>query len=337
MADSQFLVDAFGRRINNLRLSLTDRCNFRCVYCMPPDGVPLLPKSRFLTLGQIVRFVRIVGSAGVTRYRLTGGEPLLRPDIVEIVSTLKAVSVVEELSITTNGSRLAAVAGDLKRAGLDRLNISLDSVNRDRFRSVTLTEQYDRVRDGIETALETGFPLKLNMVVLNGVQPTEILEFVQLAVDHDIDVRFLEFMPLCGEAWEAEMVYPIAGVREIVRRHFDIEPQARGDRTAQTFRIAGGRGRVGFIASLSEPFCDNCSRMRLTADGNIRPCLFSDYEVPVAHLLRDDVSDRRIMDAVRIAVANKPRGNEFVEKPFSSGEDESRRVAGGPFIRTVGG
>jgi len=338
MADRRILVDSYGRRINNLRISLTDRCNFRCVYCMPPDGLPLLEKSRFLSTEQIVRFVRIVGDAGVSRYRLTGGEPLLRPDICDVVGALKEVPTVEELSITTNGSRLAELASPLREAGLDRINVSLDSVDRRRFEAVTLSAQYDRVRSGIESSLRAGFPVKLNMVVLKDLPQREIVEFVRLAVDHDIDVRFLEFMPLCGEGWEAELVYPIAEVRDIVARDFPMtETGPRGDRTAQTFTIDGGRGKVGFIASLSEPFCDSCSRMRLTADGNIRPCLFSDYEVPVAHLLANGAGDDEVLAAIQTAVANKPRGNEFAEKPFAGEQDEGRRVTNGPFIRTVGG
>jgi cyclic pyranopterin phosphate synthase len=285
-----------------------------------------------------VRLVRIVGAAGVVGYRLTGGEPLLRTDITDIVRALKGVDAVKELSITTNGSRLAELSGPLRETGLDRINVSLDSVDKQRFEEVTLSRQYDRVRDGIETALEAGFPVKLNMVVLKGLPDSEIVGFVQLALDHDIEVRFLEFMPLCGEGWEADLVYPIADVRDVVGRHFEVtEHESRGDKTAQTFSIDGGRGSVGFIASLSEPFCDSCSRMRLTADGNIRPCLFSDYELPLGHLLKNGASDDEVLDAVREAVANKPRGNQFVEKPFSAEAGEANRVSNGPYIRTVGG
>jgi cyclic pyranopterin phosphate synthase len=337
MADRQPLVDSFGRRINNLRISLTDRCNFRCVYCMPPEGLPMLNKSRFLTTEEIVRFVRIVGRVGVSRYRLTGGEPLLRADIADIVRALKSVPTVEELSVTTNGSRLSDLAAPLREAGLDRVNVSLDSVDKRRFEAVTLSAQYDKVRGGISAALEAGFPVKLNMVVLKGIPDGEILKFVRLAVDHDIEVRFLEFMPLCGEGWEAELVYPISEVRDLVRAHFRLEPQYRGDKTAETYRMSARPGKVGFIASLSEPFCDSCSRMRLTADGKIRPCLFSDYEVSVGDLLRSGADDEELLAAIRTAVANKPRGNQFVEAPFGTGREDGGQVSSGPFIRTVGG
>ncbi len=337
MPERQSLVDSFGRRIENLRISLTDRCNFRCVYCMPPEGLPMLEKSGFLSLDEIVRFVGIVGRLGVNRYRLTGGEPLLRRDIVDVVRAIKAVPGVEELSVTTNGSRLSELASPLREAGLDRINVSLDSVDQRRFETVTLTSQYQKVRDGIRAAFEAGFPVKLNMVVLKGIRREEILDFVRLAVDHDIEVRFLEFMPLCGEGWEAKLVYPISDVRDTVRERFELHPQHRGDKTAETWRIGNGPGRVGFIASLSEPFCDSCSRMRLTADGKIRPCLFSDYEMPVGDLLRNGAGDEEVIAAIRTAVANKPRGNQFVEKPFAGTEEDGRRVANGPYIRTVGG
>jgi len=337
MPDLHPLVDSYGRRVNNLRISLTDRCNFRCVYCMPPEGLPMLDKSHFLGTDDIVRFVQIVGRVGVSRYRLTGGEPLLRPDITEVVRALKAVPTVAELSVTTNGSRLAVLAEPLREAGLDRVNVSLDSVDKRRFEAVTLSSQYERVRDGIRAALKAGFPVKLNMVVLKGISDDEILEFVRVAVDQNIEVRFLEFMPLCGEGWEAELVYPIAQVRDIVSSQFKLEAQYRGDKTAETYTIGAGPAKVGFIASLSEPFCDSCSRMRLTADGNIRPCLFSDFEVSVGDLLRNGASDEQLLAAIRTAVANKPRGNQYVEEPFGTGEEEGRRVPSGPFIRTVGG
>jgi cyclic pyranopterin phosphate synthase len=308
------------------------------VYCTPADGFPLTPRSEFLSLEEIARLVRLVGRLGVGRIRLTGGEPLLRRDIVDIVRTLKKIDTVQELSITTNASRLSEVARPLRDAGLDRLNISFDALDRNRFRDIARRPEveYDRVRRGVESALEAGFPVKLNMVVLRGLTEPEIFRFVSKAIGNDLEVRFLEFMPLCGDGWEAGLVYPIGEIREIVGQKFDLEPIPRGDRTAESYTIRGGRGRVGFIASLSEPFCENCSRMRLTADGKIRPCLFSDYEHPVGHLLKNGARDEEVLAAVRHAVANKPAGNQFLEKPFEK-DDTSRDVTIGPFIRTVGG
>ncbi len=331
----QPLIDSYGRAVRTLRISLTEQCNFRCVYCMPPEGLPTLPRSHYLTTEEIVRFVRIVGELGVTRIRLTGGEPLLRADVVEIVGALKQVATVHDLSMTTNGSLLARLAESLRRAGLDRLNVSLDSLDADRFAEISRSPQYEKVRDGIEAALRVGFPLKLNVVVMKGMPDHEILAFVAMAVHHDIDVRFLEFMPLCGSGWEADRVYPIAGVRDIVRERFELTELERGDRPAQSFAIRGGRGRVGFIASLSEPFCGDCSRMRRTADGKIRPCLFSNDEFPVGHLLKTGAPSPEVVDAIRDAVWKKPWGSEFADNPFQ-GNGHVQATAH-PFIRNIGG
>ncbi len=338
MDDTKRLIDSYGRRLTNLRISLTDRCNFQCVYCTPADGFPLAPKTSFLELKDIVRLVRVVGRAGVTRIRLTGGEPLLRRDIVDIVSAVKSVDTVEELSITTNASRLEDLAVPLRKAGLDRLNISFDALDKARFEKVARRpeQEYRRVLRGVEAALDAGFPVKLNMVVLKGLSEEDIFLYVKKAVTHDLEVRFLEFMPLCGDGWEADLVYPIAEIRSIVQNKFDLQPLHRGDKTAESFSITGGRGRVGFIASLSEPFCEKCSRIRLTADGKIRPCLFSDYEHPVGALLKNGATDDDVLGAVRHAVTNKPAGNQFLDKPFNKNFSDDD-VAKGPFIRTVGG
>jgi len=337
MSSNGALVDSFGRRVTNLRVSLTDRCNFRCVYCTPPDGFAVAPKSRYLTVDEVVRLVHLTSRRGVVRIRLTGGEPLLRADIVDVVAGVRAVAGLREVSMTTNASRLAPLASPLRKAGLDRINVSLDSLEPGRFARVVRAEQYERVRRGIEAAIDAGFPVKVNVVVLQGIEDDEILAFVQMAVDEDIEVRFLEFMPLCGEGWESRLVYPIGRVRDVVRRRFDLAEQPRGDRTAQTFRIAGGRGRVGFIGSLSEPFCDACTRIRVSADGKIRPCLFSDYEVPLLELMRGGATDDEVMAAIETAVANKSRGNQFVGRPFGADPSRDRSVTGGPLIRSVGG
>lgn len=335
--DDTSLVDSYGRTIRTVRISLTDHCNFRCVYCMPPEGLDYIHKQTYLERDHIARLVSLLAPLGVCRVRLTGGEPLLRKDVVEIVAALRQSVPDLELSLTTNASRLAELAGALKQAGLDRMNISLDSLDPRRFAQITRAGQYDRVWAGIDAALAEGFPIKINVVVMRGMPREEIVEFVDLAVEHDIDVRFLEFMPLCGTAWANEVVLPIAEVRKTVRERYDLEELPRGDRPAQAFAIEGGRGRVGFIASLTEPFCDTCSRMRVTADGNIRPCLFSNYEYPVGDLLRAGAPDAAIIDAVRHAVWNKPWGSEFADKPFAEDEPTAREAAATPFIRSIGG
>ena len=330
------LIDSFGRRVTTLRISLTDRCNFRCVYCMPPEGLPVMPTSHYLTVDEIARFVRVVGKLGVTHYRLTGGEPLLRKEIIDIVRALKAIPTVHELSVTTNASNLASLAGPLRSAGLDRINVSLDSLDPERFAHITRYAHYDRVRDGIKTALGCGFPVKLNVVVMRGVSDTEILAFARLAVEGDIEVRFLEFMPLCGSGWRPDLVYPIGHVRTTIAQHYEMSELPRGSRPAQVFSLAGGRGHVGFIAPLSEPFCENCSRIRISADGNIRPCLFSDFEVSIGQLLKANAPDDQLTEVIRAAVANKPAGSQFADKPYQETETGHTYKAG-PFIRSIGG
>lgn len=331
------LTDSFGRRIASVRVSLTDRCNFRCVYCTPADGFAVAPSSEYLTKDEVVRLVRLLASRGVTRVRLTGGEPLLRRDIVEIVRAVRAVDTIDDLSITTNASRLEGFAEPLRAAGLDRVNVSLDSLDPVRFNQVVRAEQYERVRAGIDASLRAGFPTKVNVVVLRGISDEEVFGFVRMAVDNDIEVRFLEFMPLCGDGWEASQVYPIGEVRDLVRRRYDLDELPRGDGTAQVFAVAGGRGRVGFIGSLSEPFCESCSRIRISADGKIRPCLFSDYEVELKSLMRSGAGDDELTGAIVTAVANKPAGNQFIDVPFDEQDSSRRRIETGPFIRSVGG
>lgn len=332
------LIDSYGRQITYLRISLTDLCNFRCVYCVPAEGLTLLPRSQYLTRSEIARFVRILGHLGVTRVRLTGGEPLLRSDILDIVRCLKEIETVKDLSITTNGSRLAPLLEPLKEAGLDRINISLDSLDPERFQEITHSDTYFEVLNVVHAALEAGFPVKLNMVVLKGLAEKEILEFVQMACEFPLEVRFLEFMPLCGTGWQADLVSPIQEVRQIVLENFDLlEELPRGDHVAQTFAIRGGKGKVGFIASLTESFCDQCSRIRLSADGKIRPCLFSDREVSVKDLLRREASEEEILEAIRYAAKIKPRGNWFRDHPFRKEEETPFAFQSNPMIRKIGG
>jgi cyclic pyranopterin phosphate synthase len=245
------LRDRYGRRVATLRISLTDHCNFRCVYCMPPEGLPHVDGHRYLSAAEVERFVRLAARMGVARVKLTGGEPLIRPDIVDIARVIRSIDGIDELSLTTNAVRLPELAAPLRDAGLDRVNISLDSLDSERFAEITRVDQLDRVWAGIDAAIQVGFPVKINVVVLHDMTKAEIVRFAETAAEYDIDVRFLEFMPLCGSAWEGSRVYPIAEVRDAVRERFDLIETTRGDRPAQTFDIAGGRGRVGFIASLT--------------------------------------------------------------------------------------
>ncbi|MBI1870308.1 MAG: GTP 3',8-cyclase MoaA [Chlamydiae bacterium] len=333
------LTDPFGRRVNYLRISLTDRCNFRCLYCMPEEGLPVLPAHDILTGTQIVRLVQIMSRLGIERVRLTGGEPLLREDILDIVRGIKEIGRIKDLSLTTNGSRLSTFVKPLKQAGLDRINISLDSLEAVSFRKVTRTHDDEAVLRSIMGALEEAFPLKLNMVVLKGVNDHEILNFVSLAFDYPLEIRFLEFMPLCGSNWQKNLFMPMAQVRSLVKEKYDLaEDFQRGDNVAQTFHIRNGKGKLGFIASLTEPFCDRCSRLRLTSDGKIRPCLFSHEEVSLKELLKENRPDEEIIAAVLHAVKIKPRGNPlFYDQPFQDRDGVPLALDEMPYIRSIGG
>ena len=326
------LTDRYGRRVRTLRISLTEHCNFRCTYCMPPEGIVASPRASHLSLDQLEHVVRAMGDMGVERYRLTGGEPMLRPDIVEIVARMSGIETVRELSMTTNGSLLADKAVALREAGLDRINISLDSLDRDRFNDVTRSRLYDHVREGVEAALAAGFPLKINVVVMAGMTEREILDFVELAVERRLEVRFLEFMPLCGSAWERDRVLEIGEVRNVVSGHFEMEPLPRDGHPAEVFRVEGAR--VGFIAPLSEPFCEDCSRIRMSADGRVQPCLFDAGSRPLAPSLAGGKGD--LDAAIRAAVWEKSAGSQFNDVPLGS-HDEAEYTIDGPMIRHIGG
>ncbi len=305
---------------------------------MPEEGVPVVPPSKYLTRDEILRFTKIIGRLGVHRIRLTGGEPLLREDILDIVRALKSIETVKELSLTTNASRLGPLVNSLKEAGLDRINISLDSLDPERFKEITLKDVYYEVLDATFSALRAGFPVKLNMVVLKGISDEEILEFAKMAYDFPLDVRFLEFMPLCGTGWKPEWVLPIEHVRQVIHQHFELtEEKNRKDDVAQNYMIHGGKGKIGLIASLTESFCDQCSRIRLSADGSLYPCLFSDKEVSVKDLLRSHASDEAIIEAIRYAASIKPKGNWFYENKFNEKESPIEQLQSHPMIRSIGG
>ena len=339
------LVDSVGRQVTQLRISLTDRCNFRCLYCMPPEGISFLPKSAHLSRDAIVRFARIACKNGVRHIRLTGGEPLLRPDIVSIVPALSAIPELDDLALTTNGARLAALAEPLKCAGLHRVNVSLDSMDPAHFQAITLSQAFPQVMDGIAAAIAAGLALKINVVVLKGMNDVEILSFAQFAFEHDVTVRFLEFMPLCGSAWRPELVYPVGKIRDLIASHFTLREEPRGHDAAQRFVLTDGvrEGRIGLIGALSEPFCDSCARIRLSSDGKIRPCLFSNVEFNIKALLDRDAPDEDIAEAIQDAVWRKPRGSKYATDVSSVESSTSYlRVYEGeehhnPLIHSIGG
>jgi cyclic pyranopterin phosphate synthase len=317
------LVDSYGRVHRDLRISVTDRCNFRCTYCMPEEGMPWVPREDVLTFEEIERVARVaVERFGVDSIRLTGGEPTVRAHLPVLVERLARLDV--DLSMTTNGAVLRSQAADLRAAGLRRVNISIDSLRRDRFQELTRRDELDHVLDGIDAAIEVGFdPVKVNVVCMEGVNDDEIVDFADFGRERGVEVRFIEFMPLDGgHTWERAAVVPGERIVQTIDAVHPLRPVARGHEPAALWAYADGRGRVGVIPSVTEPFCSTCDRVRLTAEGKLRACLFSLEETDLRVLLRGGADDDALAAAVASCVAGKWAGHgigtvTFVQPPRS--------------------
>lgn len=319
------LKDSYGRAIRDLRVSVTDRCNFRCFYCLP-HGAPeeTAPKSALLTYEEIERAVRLFASLGVEKVRLTGGEPMLRRDIETLVSKLARVEGVRDLALTTNGFNLAERAAGLKAAGLDRVTVSLDSLKRASFTEMTGVDMLSRVLAGLRAAQRVGLsPVKVNAVIVRGHNETEVADFADFARTHGVDVRFIEYMPLdSGHGWSRASVVSGAEIRQAINERFLLVPKRveRGSETATRYRFADGApGEIGIIAPVTEPFCGACSRIRLTADGQIRTCLFSKVEHSLRDVLRSGADEAETVDYIKSVVLKKePRhyiNETYFEQP----------------------
>ena len=313
------LVDPFGRTIRDLRISITDRCNFRCTYCMPEEGMKWLPRSDVLSFEEIVRLAGIfVERYEVDGIRLTGGEPTVRAHLPVLVAKLAELRMPSggkpDLSITTNGATFRLVAGELRAAGLDRVNVSLDTLRRDRFAEITRRDELDRVLDGIEAAKEAGFtPVKINAVIERGVNDDEILDLAEYGRDHDVQVRFIEFMPLDADGhWASRQVVSQDEIVATIAAVHPLEPiPARGAAPADTWRYADGKGIVGVIPTVTKPFCGDCDRVRLTADGRFRTCLFATDDHDLLSLMRAGADDDRVAEAIERAVGTKWAGHRI--------------------------
>jgi cyclic pyranopterin phosphate synthase len=314
------LFDGHGRRISDLRVSVTDRCNFRCQYCMPAEGLPWLERSEILSFEEIERLVRVMAAMGVTDLRLTGGEPLVRREFPRLVGMLARVPGIEDLSLTTNGYLLERDADALVEAGITRVNVSIDSLQRDRFFQLTRRDSLPQVLRGLEAIArhERVRPIKVNAVALRGFTEEEALPFADFARSTSYQVRFIEFMPLDGDhAWSRDQVLTGEEIRAIIDRVHPLEETPREPHsTARVFRFADGRGEIGFINPVSEPFCGDCNRIRLTADGKLRTCLFSLHETDLREPLRSGASDDELETVVRDAVWRKELKHHVGEPGF---------------------
>ena len=326
------LVDSFGRTHTNLRISVTDRCNIRCVYCMP-ESVTFLPRTHLLTFDEIERLVRVAASLGVTKVRLTGGEPLVRRGLDRLVGQLVGVAGITDIGLTTNGMLLARQAQDLYAAGLRRINISLDTLDPERFRALTRRDGLEQVIEGIKAARGVGFdPVKLNAIALKGGTEADLIPLAHFARDQRAELRFIEYMPLDAGAWERDKVLLAAEIIAHLSAEFGpLIPVSDPDPRSPSldFEYADGRGRVGIIASVSRPFCGNCNRLRITADGKLRNCLFALDETDLKTLLRDPVTpDATIAAALRASVAGKWAGHEINSARFIQPERLMHAIGG---------
>jgi len=313
------LLDSYGRVADDLRISVTDRCNFRCIYCMPAEGLKWLAREDILRFEEIVRLARIfVERYGVRTIRITGGEPTVRVKLEELIGMINAIDPTLDITMTTNGVLLKQKAQALKDAGLKRINISLDTLHMDRFEGLARVDAFVRVMDGIAAAREAGiWPIKLNMVVMKGKNDDEVVDFARLAHSEGYEVRFIEFMPLDGDnIWTNEQVVPSRRIQEQIEDLFPLTPVVdTRPGPATRFKFADGtEGGVGFISSVSQAFCTTCNRVRLTAEGGLRTCLFSLSETPLRDLMRSGVSDDRLGSVIETAIWHKEEGH-LINKP----------------------
>lgn len=315
------LKDSFGRVLDDLRISLTDRCNFRCVYCMPAEGLAWLPKREILSYEEILRLAHIFIDLGIRTVRLTGGEPLMRQDIDVLIEGLTRLEPDLDLSMTTNGFFLQEKARRLAAAGLKRINVSLDSLQPERFERMVRRDGQlvFKILDGMRVAREVGLtPIKMNCVVMRGYNEDELVDFARLGREHDSQVRFIEYMPLDAQgAWSMQAVVPGAEILARIHAVFPLVPaRDNGTEPATVYRFADGRGSIGVIASVTEPFCDSCNRIRITADGQLRTCLFSLHEHNLKGLLRSGATDEEIADFILAAVWKKEAGHKINQPDF---------------------
>ena len=325
------LVDSFGRVHNNLRISITDRCNFRCVYCMPEE-MEFYSKGQILTYEEILRLSQVACSLGVDKIRLTGGEPLVRRDLPKLVRALTELGTLTDLSLTTNGARLAEMAGELWDAGLRRINVSLDSLDPETFAELTRRPLFDAVMRGLDEAARVGFaPIKVNAVAMRGFTEGELLRFADLAREKAYQVRFIEFMPLDGDGgWDRSQVLTASEILEAIGARYPLErvsPPGSSD-PATLYRFTDGRGEIGIIPTVTDPFCATCNRIRLTADGKLRNCLFAVDETDLKTPMRAGATDEELAWMFVESVQGKWAGHLINQSGFSKPERNMSQIGG---------
>jgi cyclic pyranopterin phosphate synthase len=333
MQNSALLVDSLGRVHTNLRLSVTDRCNIRCFYCMPDENVRFRPRHEILSFEEIERFARVAASMGVNKLRLTGGEPLVRADLHKLVQQLAAIQGIRDIALTTNGILLEEQAQSLKDAGLSRINISLDALSEETFRRIARRDGLDRVIAGIHAAKRVGFErIRLNAVAIKGITEPEIVPLARFARENEMEMRFIEFMPLDAEQhWQHDQVLSGEEIRQQIEEAIGpLEPAPRPDpsQPATDFRFTDGSGTIGFINPVTQPFCEDCNRLRLTAEGQIRNCLFSTVEWDARAVLRGGGTDEELAELIRECVRAKKPGHGIDSADFVRPERAMYQIGG---------
>ena len=327
------LEDKFGRRIEQVRLSVTDRCNLRCVYCTPEGGGKPFSHHDILRYEEIVRLAKIFVKLGISKLRITGGEPLVRKDVVNLVKKVRRIQGLQSVPMTTNGTLLAQFAQPLKKAGVTQLNVSLDTLNRDKYREITGFDKLGDVIKGIQAARAAGIPVRLNVVPVRGWNDSEVLDFAELAHAEGLTVRFIEFMPFSKNQWDPGKFIPTEELRATIGRRYTLLREGRDYHSApaEYFRVKDKKGKIGFITSVTGSFCAACNRLRVTADGRIKPCLHSGVEFDLRGPMRDGALDEELVEVMEKAVASKPE-----EHPNFLDAKEKLRLPGREMCR-IGG
>jgi GTP 3',8-cyclase len=310
------LIDSFGRKHTYLRISVTDKCNLRCFYCMPMEGIVWKRKEELLDFDEIRRVSEIFVRKGIEKIRLTGGEPLMRRGLPELVTMLSKIDGLKTIAMTTNATLLAENAGLLKRAGISQLNISIDSLKRERFQTLTGRDEMERVLAGLEAARNVGFDsIKLNVVAIAGVNEDEVLDFVEMVKDTNINVRFIEFMPFRDNNWQVDRVLTYAEMLAKIQERYELVPiETEPSAVARDYAIKGQTGTVSFVTSMTESFCSTCNRLRLTADGSVKSCLFFPAEVNLRDKMRSGATDAEIEEMIMYSLMQKPEAHPPAEE-----------------------
>lgn len=321
------MVDAFGREINYLRISITDRCNLRCRYCMPETGVKNLGHSTILKLEEFARLVKVGTQVGIRKVRLTGGEPLVRKNINKLIADIAELNEIDDIALTTNGVLYADMAEDLKRAGLNRINFSLDTMNRSKFEYISRRDNLDLVKKAIFKALELDMhPVKINTVLIKGFNDDEIMDFVALSREYPLHIRFIEFMPI-GDLlfWDKDKMMTSQQIKEVIETEYQLTPNknVRGNGPARYYKVVGGKGTVGFISPMSNHFCSECNRLRMTADGKLRGCLYAKQEIDLKAALAEGANDEELRELFLQAIDKKPARHHFDD---GWGEENRRKM-----------